>query len=102
MKATRFLSFLILVFLVMTMAGANAVPAARAEASLSPRANRRMQIFWNSASYPMAMLRDARTGEVRGFLSGGAAMVEDAPDQIEVRFSDGVSGEVVRYQRPAQ
>lgn len=48
------------------------------------------QINWDSTTQPMAMLRDARTGEVRGFLRGGSALVENAPAEMEVQVSDGV------------
>lgn len=64
--------------------------------------NRRMQFSWDAVSYPMVMLKDARTGEVRGFLRGGTASVEDVPDDMEVHFSDGVHSQAVRYQKPAQ
>ncbi len=64
--------------------------------------NHKMQFSWDAARSPMVMLRDAKTGEVRGFLSGGNATIEDAPDDLEVQFSDGIHSEAVRYQRPAE
>ena len=33
---------------------------------------------------------EARPDEVRGFLRGGQAEIEDAPSDLEVQFSDGV------------
>jgi hypothetical protein len=62
----------------------------------------RAQLTWNANRYPMAMIRDARTGEVRGFLQGGTATVVDAPDDMEVQYSDGVRVTKFRYQSPAQ
>ena len=35
------------------------------------------------------MVRDAETGEVRGFLRGGQGDFEVAPSELEVLFSDG-------------
>ena len=52
--------------------------------------NRRLQLTWNARAYPVLMLKDARTGEVRGFARGGSAIIQDAPDQLEVHISDGV------------
>jgi IPT/TIG domain/Peptidase M66 len=75
---------------------------ARSQASMTPLANRGLQISWNASAYPMAMLRDPQTGEVRGFLRGGLASLADTPTQLEVQFSDGISGETVRYQHPVQ
>jgi len=64
--------------------------------------NHKMQFFWDAAQSPLVMLRDAKTGEVRGFLRGGSATIEDAPDDLEVQFSDGIHSNAVGYQRPAQ
>ena len=52
--------------------------------------NRSVQFTWDAARYPVIMVRDARTGEVRAFLRGGQAEIEDAPSDLEVQFSDGV------------
>jgi hypothetical protein len=61
--------------------------------------NHRMQLSWNAGQSPLVMLRDAKTGEVRGFLRGGSATIEDAPDDLEVLFSDGIHGDSVTYHR---
>jgi hypothetical protein len=55
--------------------------------------NRSVQFTWDAARYPVLMVRDAKTGEVRGFLRGGQAEIEDAPADLEVQFSDGVRSE---------
>jgi hypothetical protein len=59
----------------------------------------RLQVVWDADRFPVLMLRDARTGEVRGFLRGGNAQVEGAPDQIELRAPDATQGEPLRHQR---
>jgi len=64
--------------------------------------NHKMQFSWDATQSPLVMLRDAKTGEVRGFLRGGSATIEDAPDDLEVQFSDGIHSNAVEYQRPAQ
>ena len=58
-----------------------------------------MQVTWDGERNPVLMLRDAKTGEVRGFLRGGNAVVESAPGESEIRFSDRIRGEVVRHAR---
>jgi len=50
----------------------------------------------------MVMLRDAATGEVRGFLRGGSATIDDVPEDLEVQFSDGIHASAVEYKRPAE
>jgi hypothetical protein len=60
---------------------------------------RAVGINWDSTTQPMAMLRDARTGEVRGFLRGGSTEIENAPGEIEVQVSDGVRSSLVRHTR---
>jgi hypothetical protein len=63
-------------------------------------ANGRVQLTWNAGLYPVLMLRDAQTGEVRGFLRGGSALVQDPPQEMEIQFSDGVRSGSMRHQRP--
>lgn len=57
------------------------------------------EIHWDAIAHPMVMLRDAKTGEVRGFLRGGDATVEDAPDNLEIQLSDGVKNRIVQRNR---
>src|SRR5262249_48621995 len=40
------------------------------------------------------------TGEVRGFLRGGDATIEDLPENLELQLSDGVKSNVVRRNQP--
>ncbi|HSS95414.1 MAG TPA: M66 family metalloprotease, partial [Terriglobales bacterium] len=64
--------------------------------------NHKMQLTWDASQSPLVMLRDAKTGEVRGFSRGGSATIDDAPDDLEVQFSDGIHSNAVEYQRPIQ
>jgi hypothetical protein len=61
--------------------------------------NRALQVVWDSEKYPVLMLRDTKTGEVRGFVRGGNATVEDVPADMEVVLPDSTRGPVLRYRR---
>jgi hypothetical protein len=58
-----------------------------------------LQMVWDGDRYPVLMLRDAQTGEVRGFVRGGNAQIEAAPKEILVHSPDDVRSEVVRHRR---
>ena len=60
------------------------------------------EIHWDAVAHPVVMLRDAKTGEVRGFLRGGDVTVEDAPENLEIQLSDGVKSRVVMRNRPTE
>ena len=60
------------------------------------------RIVWDAARYPVVMLRDAQTGEVRGFLRGGSAEIVDAPQEIEVHISNGIQAGILRHQRAGE
>ena len=68
---------------------------------LSDLAGRRTEIHWDAMAHPVVMLRDTKTGEVRGFLRGGDATIEDAPDGMEIQLSDGVKSSLVMRVRPS-
>jgi hypothetical protein len=61
--------------------------------------NRALQVVWDSEKYPVLMLRDTKTGEVRGFVRGGNATVEDVPADMEVVLPDSARGPVMRFRR---
>jgi len=61
--------------------------------------NRTVQVVWDSEKFPVLMLRDTKTGEVRGFVRGGNTTVEDAPDDMEVVLPDAIRQPVMRYRR---
>lgn len=80
---------------VVSRAAADAIGSADSavvqnEVQMLDLPNRSVQFTWDAAHYPVIMVRDAKTGEVRGFLRGGQAEIEDAPSDLEVQFSDGV------------
>ncbi len=62
--------------------------------------SRRAEVHWDATSHPVLMLRDAKTGEVRGFLRGGDATIEDVPDSLELQLSDGVRSETALRNQP--
>jgi hypothetical protein len=68
---------------------------------ISDLGGRRAEVHWDAIAHPVVMLRDAKTGEVRGFLRGGDATIEDAPDSLELQLSDGVKSRVVVQNRPS-
>jgi len=58
-----------------------------------------LQIVWDADRYPVLMLRDAQTGEVRGFVRGGNAQIQAAPKELIVHSPDDVRSDVVRHTR---
>ena len=69
---------------------------------VSDLGGRRAEVHWDAIAHPVVMLRDAKTGEVRGFLRGGDATIEDAPESLELQLSDGVKGRAVLRNLPNQ
>jgi len=59
----------------------------------------RMQLVWDADRFPVLMLRDAKTGEVRGFLRGGNTEIEAAPRELELRAPDATRAEPFRHRR---
>jgi len=68
---------------------------------VSDLSGHRAEVHWDAIAHPVVMLRDAKTGEVRGFLRGGDATIEDAPDDLELQLSDGVRSRLVKQNRPS-
>ncbi|MFN7798530.1 hypothetical protein [Gemmatimonas sp.] len=60
------------------------------------RTARRVRVRWDNASYRMAMVRDAATGELMGFVRRPGAEVATGGRATEVVFSDGVRSVVRR------
>jgi hypothetical protein len=78
---------------VRRAAPAPAADAARAAAP--PRVERaagRLRVRWEADSFPMALVRDSRTGRVLSFARNGEVMLPPglAPERIEIILSDGV------------
>jgi hypothetical protein len=53
---------------------------------------------WDGSVYPMAMVRDAATGQVLSFARGGNAVIWTGSRRFDVTFSDGVRSLVKRIQ----
>jgi len=64
--------------------------------------NRALQVVWDSEKYPVLMLRDTKTGEVRGFVRGGNATVEDVPADVDVVLPDSARVPAMHYRRVAR
>ena len=50
----------------------------------------RARVTWNRSAYPMAMVRDASTGALMGFVRRSGDAVVTGGRAIDVIFSDGV------------
>ncbi len=69
-------------------------PAVRASRPGPTRADLR----WDGATYPMALVRDAATGEILSFARGGQTVLWTAAPALDLVFSDGVRGPAVRVR----
>jgi hypothetical protein len=65
-----------------------AAPSAKLSAARAGAGSTR--IAWDASTYPMALIRDARTGQVLSFARGGDVQVADLGGELEVVLSDGV------------
>ncbi|HLL46047.1 MAG TPA: hypothetical protein VK399_05045 [Longimicrobiaceae bacterium] len=74
----------------VTQHRASLAPAPRA--SVSRQGGGRLAVRWDASAYPMAMVRDARTGEILAMARGGTADVQAGTGsaEVEVVLSDGV------------
>jgi hypothetical protein len=80
-------------------ATAFAIQGAQKPVQFKSLANRAIQLSWDATKYPVLMIRDTRTGEVRGFVRGGTATLTEAPDEIEVHYSTGPVGSSLHFQQ---
>jgi hypothetical protein len=79
------------------LAGAGHTPDA--EIRVEAASGDRIRVEWDDARYPMALVRDPRTGQVLSFARGGTALMGGgalAPGQLEVIVSDGVHSRAAR------
>jgi hypothetical protein len=87
----------------LTRATASVALAAASGTSLPVRveslANHAVQLSWDGKAYPVLMIRDAKTGEVRGFARGGSAVLLNMPGALEVHYSNGVRSDSVHFER---
>jgi hypothetical protein len=47
-------------------------------------------VSWNANAARVAMIRDARSGQILSFSRGGAVDLRTASDDLEITLSDGV------------
>jgi hypothetical protein len=59
-------------------------------ASLRREARTGLRLEWTEGHLPMALVRDAGTGEVLSFARGGEAVLDTRARELEVLFSDGI------------
>ena len=78
----------------------SAVVGESAVQSAAPVLARRMgnaaSISWNAQRYPLAVVRDPKTGEILSLARGGTANVETAASDLELTLSDGVQSTVMQ------
>ena len=60
------------------------------------RTPRQIRVRWDNPAYRMAMVRDAATGQIMGFVRRQGAVVATGGRHVEVVFSDGVRSVVRR------
>ena len=58
------------------------------------------KVFGDAAAYPLALVRNANTGEILGMLRGGEALLPVAMTPLDAVFSDGVRN--VRRRLPVE
>jgi len=80
--------------LVERRAGARTPLAAAAEPTARTVAGGRQRVTWDATRHPMAMIRDAATGSVLSFATGGTADIASTSRELDLQLSDGV--QVVR------
>ena len=68
-------------------------PESTVDAAPSPG---RMRVRWNSAKYPMALVCDATSGQVMGYVRRSGDAVVSGGRRLEVVYSDGVRSVVKR------
>ncbi|HSU92899.1 MAG TPA: M66 family metalloprotease [Gemmatimonadaceae bacterium] len=77
-----------------SIAGARAL--GDAPPALARRTGNGASITWNAQRYPLAVVRDAKTGEILSLARGGAANVETPASDLELTLSDGVRSTVMQ------
>ncbi len=80
-------------------AGAAQSPGARLQAAAvrGSRVGQDLDLQWDPA-YPMAVVRDARTGEILSFARGGRARIEAGRTGVTVDLTDGVASRLPRVK----
>src|SRR5690606_13796790 len=55
-----------------------------------------VRVVWDAAQSPLAVVRDARTGEILSLARGGAAVVESRDPELQIELSNGVRSHLRR------
>jgi hypothetical protein len=78
----------------------SAATGEHALASVQPALARRngngASISWNAQRYPLAVVRDSKTGEILSLARGGTANVETSASDLELTLSDGVQSTIMQ------
>ncbi|HEY7681498.1 MAG TPA: M12 family metallo-peptidase [Gemmatimonadales bacterium] len=82
-----------------TIAAGLRAPAPSTGLVTASRAGSEVELRWDSA-YPLAIVRDARSGEVLSLARDGAARVTTGTGAVTVELSDGVAGQRARVLVP--
>ena len=59
------------------------------QSSMEAAAGGRVRVRWDQAAYPMAMVRDAATGQIMGYVRKSGDSVVSGGRTLELLFSDG-------------
>ena len=57
-----------------------------------------VRVAWDARAFPMAIIRDAATGEILAFARGGTSVLRSQARDLDVSFSDGVRSFVRRVR----
>jgi hypothetical protein len=84
----------------LPFAGLRSGQAAPAPTATATRRGNEVEVQWDPA-YPMAIVRDARTGEILSFARNGLVRVPAGSAGVRVELSEGVTSQpVVTIVRP--
>jgi hypothetical protein len=78
-----------------SMASLRAGPVAAPSASVTGRG---VAVRWEAGTHPMALVRDAATGEVLSFGRGGEVVVNPRGAELDLTLSDGVQSRSARIR----
>jgi hypothetical protein len=59
-----------------------------------------LRLRWNASAYPMALVRDAATGDILSFARGGDATIATTQREVDITWSDGVQSLKERIRIP--
>jgi hypothetical protein len=71
-------------------------PLENAQPAVARRMGNSASITWNAQRYPLAVVRNPKTGEILSLARGGAANIETAASDLELTLTDGVRSTVMQ------